>query len=117
MLGWFFSEVAPSTVPIELDLRVGGVWRQEMIVAHDTRYVTGGVYREIDPPERLVFTWGSSPGWPPIEDGLVATVTLTAIGQQTQMHFELDFPPHYAERGVREGWTETLDRLVAALAR
>jgi hypothetical protein len=29
--------------PIELDLRVSGVWRQRMVVDADTGYYTGGV--------------------------------------------------------------------------
>lgn len=116
-LGWFFSEVAVSTAPIEVDLRVGGAWRQEMIVGPGNHYVTGGVYLEITPPERLVFTWGATEGWPPVDDGLVATVTLTELGEQTEMRFDLHFPPQYAELGVREGWSETLDRLVRMMAR
>jgi uncharacterized protein YndB with AHSA1/START domain len=128
-LHWFFSPVAAVTDPIEVDLRVGGAWRQRMIVDDDTQYVTGGVYREIVPPERLVFTWGAVDGWPRIdpdrpEDGPVVTVTLTPIGERTEMVFHLGLPDHLPDdrvrewfaQGVRAGWSDTIDRLVARFA-
>ena len=45
-LGWFFSGHGEPEAP-QVDLRVGGAWRQTMIIGDDDRYVTGGVYREI----------------------------------------------------------------------
>ena len=36
-------------------MRVGGAWRQQMIIDESTAYVTSGVYREIVPDEKLVF--------------------------------------------------------------
>jgi uncharacterized protein YndB with AHSA1/START domain len=43
-LGWFYNDNNPvPTEPIELDLRVGGVWRQLMVIDQSTAYVTGGV--------------------------------------------------------------------------
>jgi hypothetical protein len=53
--------------PIELDLRVGGVWRQHMMIDESTAYVTGGIYREIVPDEKLVFAWGATDGWPRLD--------------------------------------------------
>jgi uncharacterized protein YndB with AHSA1/START domain len=42
-LQWFYNPAQPtSTEPIELDLRVGGVWRQRMVISDSTEYVTGG---------------------------------------------------------------------------
>src|SRR5262245_12807409 len=49
-LQWFFNDgVAIPPDPTVVDLRVGGVWRQKMVVNHDTAYFTGGIYREIVP--------------------------------------------------------------------
>ena len=67
-LDWFYNDNQP--IPddaIELDLRVGGVWRQTMVIDEDTSYVTGGVYREIVPDEKLVFSWGATDGWPELD--------------------------------------------------
>ena len=129
-LHWFFNEQTPAGEPIEVDLRVGGAWRQRMLIDERTDYVTGGVYREIVPGERLVFTWGAVGGWPDLEgsqadDAPVATVQLNDVGGRTEMVFTVVLPEHLdAERvrewlatGMREGWSGTLDRLVVHVAR
>jgi uncharacterized protein YndB with AHSA1/START domain len=51
-----------------------------MIESEDRSYTTGGIYREILPPEKLVFTWGAADGWPLFDparpdDGPVVTLT------------------------------------------
>ena len=47
------------TAPIaEVDLRTGGAYRLGMQAPdQDHPFIVGGVYREISPPEKLVFTW------------------------------------------------------------
>jgi uncharacterized protein YndB with AHSA1/START domain len=42
---------------VEVDLRVGGKWRVHMRGPDGTEYHVEGEYREIDAPERLVYTW------------------------------------------------------------
>jgi uncharacterized protein YndB with AHSA1/START domain len=53
--------MCPESVSIplvELDVRVGGAFRVDMLI--DGAVVTHtGVYREVTPPEKLVFTWTS----------------------------------------------------------
>lgn len=128
-LQWFFSPLSDVHDPIEVDLRVGGTWRQRIVVDDDTDYVTGGVYREIVPPERVVFTWGAIDGWPRVdpdhpEDGPVVTVTLHEVGEKTEMVFHLGLPDHLSEdqvrewlaHGIRAGWIDTVDRLVERFA-
>ena len=58
-LQWFANPTHPPHELITVDLRVGGAWRLQMIENEDKAYVTGGIYREIVPPEKLVFTWGA----------------------------------------------------------
>ncbi len=66
---------------ITMDVRPGGVFRVTAVNEEDgTEMPTEGVYREVVPPERLVFAE------PPREDcheGAVGTVTLTALGDET----------------------------------
>lgn len=79
------------------------------------RFITGGVYQEITPYERLVFTWGEPDADP--DDAPVVTVTLEPEQRGTRMIFEL--------RGVSgqpgdgffyDGWDEALDVLTEHLA-
>jgi uncharacterized protein YndB with AHSA1/START domain len=129
-LHWFYNPEQPlPDDPIELDLRVGGVWRQRMVVNERTDYVTGGVYREIVRDEKLVFNWGATDGWPELdlerlEESPLVTVRLTEVGSQTEMSIRVDLPenltPNQVQEwwstGVRDGWRDTVDRLVATLA-
>jgi uncharacterized protein YndB with AHSA1/START domain len=129
-LQWFFNpEMTPPGERAEVDLRVGGAWRQRMVINEHVDYVTGGIYREIVPVERLVFEWGAVGGWPEIDadrrgDELVVTVELAEVGQKTEMVLRLDFPAGLTDAEVRKlletgmdrGWGDTIDRLVAAFA-
>jgi uncharacterized protein YndB with AHSA1/START domain len=129
-LGWFYNDEQPvPDEPIELDLRVGGVWRQQMVLDESTAYATGGVYREIVPNEKLVFSWGAAGGWPELDpeqldDSPLVTVTFSHSGGRTEMTVHVELPPSFARDRmaegwfdhVRSGWRDTVDRLAGALA-
>jgi uncharacterized protein YndB with AHSA1/START domain len=130
-LDWFYNDAQPRpTEPLEVDLRVGGAWRQYMVVDEDTSYYTGGIYREIEPAKKLVFSWGAVGGWPDIDpdrldDGPLVTVTLKESGGRTRMTVQVelpatfvggDNPPGFLDR-VEAGMRDTVDRLAAGLAR
>jgi len=129
-LGWYYNDHQPiPDEPIEVDLRVGGEWRQKMVIDGETEFVTGGVYLEIVPDEKLVFAWGATDGWPKLEldrldEGPQVTVTLTRSEERTEMTVHVELPAHFSEAqveewlamGVREGWRDTVDRLEVALA-
>ena len=128
-LQWFYNDNNPIPPdPIELDLRVGGAWRQRMVISETTNYITGGVYREIVSDEKLVFTWGAVGGWPELDldrldESPLVVVTLTPIGEGTEMRVRVELPESLSEEGVREwfamgirdGMRQTVDRLAAAL--
>jgi uncharacterized protein YndB with AHSA1/START domain len=126
-LGWFYNSDQPTPdEPIELDLRVGGAWRQMMVIDADTQYVTGGVYREIVPNERLVFAWGAEGGWPRLDpDDLDAapqvTVTFEARAGRTDLTLRVELPAAMPDDGVpgwwryaEHGWADTIGRLPEA---
>lgn len=55
---WWHTEVGWETAEAEVDLCVGGVVRVVMRDPNnDAEYGGGGRYAEIDPPNRLAFTW------------------------------------------------------------
>jgi uncharacterized protein YndB with AHSA1/START domain len=129
-LGWFYNPDNPiPSEPIELDLRVGGAWRQRMVISEATNYVTGGVYREIVPDEKLVFAWGATGGWPELDadrldDSPLVTVLLSRNGTRTEMMVTVELPTSFSDErveewlsmGVRDGWCDTVDRLAATFA-
>jgi uncharacterized protein YndB with AHSA1/START domain len=129
-LEWFYSDHQPvPNEPIELDLRVGGVWRQKMIIDDSTAYFTGGVYREIVPDKKLVFSWGATDGWPELDldrldDSPLVTVTFDRDGERTAMTLHVELPASVPEDSApewwahaRDGWRDTVDRLASAVAR
>jgi uncharacterized protein YndB with AHSA1/START domain len=129
-LDWYYNPAFPTPdEPIELDLRVGGVWRQRMMIDESTSFVTGGIYREIRPDERLVFAWGATDGWPELDpdrldDSPNVTVMLSHDGDRTEMLVVIELPAglpaegveEWWSRGIRDGWSDTVDRLAAVFA-
>jgi uncharacterized protein YndB with AHSA1/START domain len=128
-LDWFYNDQQPiPSDPIELDLRIGGVWRQKMVIDQDTAYFTGGVYREIVTDEKLVFTWGATDGWPEIDperldDSPLVTVTFAETDGGTHMSVRVEVPETLVDDHkpgwwsmVENGMRDTVDRLAARLA-
>jgi uncharacterized protein YndB with AHSA1/START domain len=130
-LRWYYNDAQPEpTDPIEVDLRVGGVWRQRMVIDETTTFVTGGIYREIVQGERLVFAWGATDGWPALDparldDSPQVTVMLAQEGGRTEMMVVIELPSSLSRaeveewwsRGIRDGWRNTVDRLATEVAR
>lgn len=101
---------------VQFEFRVGGMYRFAYRVPGRNTMVVSGVYRAIDPPSRIVFSWDIEP---PDEHAGVrseVTVTLTPHGTGTNLlirHAQLRAP------GARErhaaGWSGAVDYLVAML--
>ena len=129
-LGWFFNPEQPiPDDPIEVDLRIGGVWRQRMVLDEQTAYDTGGIYREIVADEKLVFSWGAEGGWPELDperldDSPLVTVALAHDGPRTELTLVVELPatmsPETMPQGwfghIQAGWRETVDRLSRSVA-
>ena len=129
-LSWFFNDTMPiPDEPIEVDLRVGGTWKLMMVVSEANRYFTGGIYREIVAGEKLVFNWGAVDGWPllvpdKLDEAPLVSLTFRAIEDGTELVVDVELPAAF-ERAAREGigasirsgWTDTINRLVAPMAR
>jgi len=105
----------------EVDLRVGGAWRIVMRFRDGNEHIFNAVYREIVPPERLVFTnTALDKDGKPLLEGLT-TVTFGDLGGKTQLTLQtrmVGLVP-YAGRmldGMEPGWTQSLERLAEELA-
>ena len=103
-----------QTVHAECDVRVGGHYAIKMIRGSGEEHNVIGIYREIVPNEKLVFTWAwlSTP-----EKESVVTVTFKSDGGGTLMtlHHEQFFDEDARDRH-NAGWTGTMERLEKFLA-
>ncbi len=100
------------TVPIcELDVRPGGAFRTCMRSPDGDEYNLSGVYREVTPPERLVFTWVWREGALAGQETLV-TVEFHDRDGATEVVLTHEGFPDAAVRGMHEqGWSSSLDCL------
>jgi len=111
---WFGRpDALPETIEAEIDARVGGRFRFRFSTDSEY-YEVGGVYREVVPDRRLVFSWAwhSTP-----ERESQVTVALQPDGDGTllTLHHEqlFDFA---ARDGHARGWTVGLERMEKMLA-
>ena len=114
---WHPGGMSTPRQSVEIDARVGGRYTYAMVDdATGDKVVTVGVYREVVPFERLVFTW-SQPG-ADADHASVVTVTLEPAGERTRMTFDLRrHDQALGDEGDRDGWTDALDVLEEYLAR
>jgi uncharacterized protein YndB with AHSA1/START domain len=101
--GWSFAGAS-------LDLRPGGRYRLSMRAPDGTTHTAHGIYREIDRPERLVFTWdweGRSVG------DTEVTVTFRRVdAEHTEVvltHERFTDPARMGRH--QQGWSELLNLL------
>jgi uncharacterized protein YndB with AHSA1/START domain len=115
---WWGPRRMPLTV-CQIDLRPGGAWRYATRDPENgNEYAWSGVYREIVPPERLVYTEGfeAMPG----HDYLV-TATLDEKDGKTTLTSRLQYKSvedrdGHVNSGMEPGMRETYDRLGEHLA-
>jgi uncharacterized protein YndB with AHSA1/START domain len=108
MMRWY-APAGTDTLAAETDARVGGRFRVLMRTADGQEHDVSGVYREVVPDEKLVFTWQwrSKPEW----ESLV-TITLKRDGEGTILTLIHEQLPDEAERdGHRTGWTGAIEKL------
>ena len=97
----------------DLDPRPGGVYRCEVIPGHTAR----GEFVELDPPHRLVFSWGwdGNDGVPPGSSTI--EIELATDGEGTSLRFvHRDLPNAEAVASHAHGWDHYLPRLELAAA-
>ena len=99
------------------ELRVGGAFTARMRSAEGCEHRLRGVYREIVPPERLVFThaWIEEDGTPGPET--IVTVTLAERNGRTEMTFHQgNFASVASRDGHAQGWSSCFERLAELLS-
>lgn len=109
-----------TTTVDKLDVRPGGAWRFVQRAADGGEHAFSGVFREVVPAKRLVFTFNyeALPGHEAVE-----TVTLEAVeGGKTKVTDNMRFHNRedrdgMLQSGMEEGAAEAQERLVTALAK
>jgi len=99
-----------ACIHAEADVRVGGRFRIIMRKPDGEEHDVSGVYREVVPNEKLVFTWA----WrgTPERESLV-TIVLRADGPATDLTLTHEqFFDEKARDAHEGGWSSALDRLV-----
>lgn len=103
---------------VMVDARVGGKYRLQVRQADGEYFTTVGAYREVKPPERLVFTWQFEKDGRGDEFGemeppeMLVTLEFKARGVQTELTLTHE---HFASVESRDrhaqGWGRCLDSL------
>ena len=108
---WWGPRDYPATY-LDMDARLGGAWRGCLTSTETGKDLwQGGIFREILPPERLVFTFAWDEEG---ERGLETEVAITFAEQdgKTVMTFRhAPFQSIKERDGHQGGWTSTFDRL------
>ncbi len=102
---------------LALDFRVGGAYRFEYRVPDGQVMTVGGIYRAIERPRRLVFTWLIEP--PDVHAGIesLVTVNITPQAGGAQLVICHDrFDRADANERHEQGWLGALLGLSALLA-
>lgn len=102
-----------------MDVRVGGNLRVHSRSPQGTEHYLTSVYREIVPPEKLVCTyaWCDS-AWKPTRPETLLTLTFEEVESKTRMTLhQAVFESVTACDMHRSGWSESLDRFAAYLAK
>lgn len=111
---WFHPSEGMSTTVSQLDLEIGGHYRFIMH-GNEQDHVIGGVYQEIEPLEKLAFTWQweSEAAAPQ----MLVTVSFNEIDDQnTELVLFHERFPHIEERDNHEqGWNGTFNELEKVL--
>jgi len=99
-------------VDARLDPRPGGAFRIDV----DGEHFAAGEYREVEPPRRLVMSWGWEGGGEVAPGSTTVEITLTPDGDGTLLRLRhRDLPNEVQRASHRKGWTLYAGRLAAVV--
>ena len=118
---WFVP--APWTIArAELDVRPGGASLVVMRDPDGNEYPNPGVYLEVEPNQRLVFTDAYTAGWlPAAKPFMTAIISFEADGDSTHYtaharHWTEEARQQHMAMGFEQGWGICADQLAALAA-
>jgi uncharacterized protein YndB with AHSA1/START domain len=106
-----------SIISFNGEVRSGGAWRRTMRSPEGSVFPKHGVYRDIAPPERLVFTYVSDDAEGNPGPETLVTVTFADLGGRTRLTLrQIRFESVAARDAHQAGWTGCLGRFADYLA-
>ncbi|SDS60112.1 SRPBCC family protein [Opitutus sp. GAS368] len=103
-----------------MELRTGGSFRTIMRAPDGTEYPTRGVFLEVVPNERIVFTDAFDSGWAPNPGAFFTAITTFEALPGGKMkytaralHWTVENRERHEKMGFHQGWGESVDRLVS----
>jgi uncharacterized protein YndB with AHSA1/START domain len=113
---WWGPKGATTPV-VEIDLRVGGKYRFGMQFPEEDIFYVSGIYQEVQPPEKLVFSWR----WekPDMDFGETqVTIVFHEAGNSTEVTLiHKNFPTKESCESHRQGWSDFYDKFVEFIDR
>ena len=100
-----------ARVEADIDLRAGRHYSIRMD-AEGGPFTAHGTYRVVDPPRRLVYTWGWKEAAHPMKEETLVTVELVPATDGTEIRLTHEgFPTRSDVDGHERGWKICLERL------
>jgi len=123
---WFGAAACEGATlqSVKMDARPGGRYRLQVRRADGEFFTTVGTYRQVKPPELLIFTWqfekdGSGDEYGEVEPPeMLVTIEFRARGKQTELILTHEKFASVESRDRHEqGWTRCLDSLGTFIAK
>ncbi len=113
---WMRPEPGMVVPLVRMDLRAGGKFRIQMKNPEGEYFTAVGEFREVNPPERLVYTWdwekdGGGTDFGEVE-GKTSLITVEFLKRGEQTEFIMThtrFATVQSRDGHAEGWTRALE--------
>lgn len=110
---WFGSDPNGKVLEAKFDVRVNGTFSVTFANSDGSEFTCRGIYKEIDSPNRLVFTWGWA-NQPEVDE--LVTLQFTPTKGGTSMLFEQsNINPQTGLHNYDVGWRSTFQKLERAL--
>ena len=110
---WFGSDPAGQVLDANFAVQLNGVFSVTFANADGTEFTCRGIYKEIQPPHKLIFTWGWA-NQPEVDE--LITLQFSPDEHGTLMLFEQSqIDPQTALHNYEEGWRSTFQKLEKAL--
>lgn len=114
---WWGPQGMKTTIE-EHDFKVGGVWKYSMVMPNGSKFITEGIYSEIEAYKLIITT----ADFRPMTEGVELQAHFKAIGEKTQFIFKVvhateAYRKQQEEMGIYNGWGSTFDRLESYLTR